>query len=344
MSVNAFVGDAAATHGECIVCLEPRSLRLAVLCDARGQRACRHFLCVDCGNSLERMLCPICRAAFVRVVQLPSPHRDPRQLFRLLDVSGDGRISKQELGEYCAAFVGVDIGTIGEEIDKRWASWDADADGTIDYLEFVSGVCPMLEEVYEREHRRARVAATQIPSIWEEPDRWFAHFDEDKTGSLDPGELLRALSKTFGGLSTVELTGVLEAVWPLVDIDGSGSIDLEEFAAPNGLRDLLRANLPDTTPRQRLPTHEPTAMPPPRPVSMERGAPPPYSAPPPAAAPTGSLPPAPRDNAFSYSGVRRRWRLAMAAAARALPREQLLQLVFALCGVGVGIALMHLMK
>ncbi|KAG8465457.1 hypothetical protein KFE25_002764 [Diacronema lutheri] len=336
LRLEAFLGDAAATHGECIVCFEPRSLTLAVLCDDRDQRACRHFLCVDCGNALARKVCPICRAPFERVVQLPSPHRDPRQLFRLIDVSGDGQISKQELAEYCAAFVGVDMGVVSEDIDARWEAWDVDRDGTIDYLEFVSSVCPMLESVYEREHRRARDAAARVPSIWDEPDAWFRHWDADGSGVLDPGELLRALVKTFGGLSAVELSGVLEAIWPLVDASGRGAIDLADFKSPNGLCSLLQANLPGGAPAEQRARAPPPSAPPPRPAHMHRGTPSPDEPRPTHqhGDATRNVRAAPRP--LRPSSALARVRDLLAVVPGALTREQVLQLAFALVGVLVG--------
>jgi hypothetical protein len=159
----AFLGHEASSHGECIICLEPKSLTLAVLCDDEEQRVCRHYLCIGCANQLLRHVCPCCRAEYVRAVQLPSPHRNPRQLFNLIDVSGDGKLSKAELAEYCAAFVGVDTSTIAVDIDERWSVWDEDSDGLISYFEFVSGVCPMLEMLYAREKRAARSAEQVSP-------------------------------------------------------------------------------------------------------------------------------------------------------------------------------------
>jgi hypothetical protein len=52
-----------------------------------------------------------------------------------------------------------------------------------------------------------------------EPARWFHHWDQDGDSTLDVGEVLRALSKTFTRCSTSELHSVLSALWPIIDPD-----------------------------------------------------------------------------------------------------------------------------
>jgi Ca2+-binding EF-hand superfamily protein len=237
-SFQAALADAARTHGECTVCLEPRSLTLAVLCDVAERRVCRHFLCMACATQLQTRLCPICRARFHAPIQLPSPHQDAARLFRLIDASGDARVSRDELTDYCAAFTGVSADVLNAAVGPRWAQWDTDADGLLDPDEFQARVLPVLAELHDHERDCAA-----IPSLFEAPDAWFAHWDEDKSGELDLGELLRALSKTFVALEPLELVGILEALWPLFDADGSATIDSNEFTAGGGLLEMLQANL-----------------------------------------------------------------------------------------------------
>lgn len=358
----AGLGEAACEHGECVICLEPRPLTLAVLTDRSARRVCRHFLCLPCARALNVRACPVCRAEFVRPVELPSPHRDPRKLFQLLDSSGDGRLGADEVCDYCVAFVGADDpSTVRERIDALWSMWDVDGDGSVDYLEFVSGVCPMLEQMYDRVRRadRRRRQAEDTPSVFDEPERcapervcglparglarrpraarggwlarrgsralrraarlarrWFNAFDEDRSGHLDRGELMRALLKTVPGLEQEELASVLAAVWPLVDHDGSGHVDREEFMAPGGLLELLRANLRPGS----MPTHG-------RSGSARAGPPPPT--PPPAVRPT-----APR----APLGPRLRRALAPWARRLALDRDQALAF-----GAGACVALLLLL-
>lgn len=238
VSFQDALADAARTHGECTVCLEPRSLTLAVLCDAAEHRVCRHFLCMACATQLQTRLCPICRARFHAPVQLPSPHEAPARLFQLIDSSGDARVSTEELLDYCAAFTGASAEALRAAIGARWAHWDTDADGSLDPSEFRAHVVPVLMELHEGERESAA-----IPSLFEEPERWFEHWDADGTGALDLGELLRALGKTFGALQPLELAEILEALWPLFDPDGSATIDRDEFRAGGGLLDMLHANL-----------------------------------------------------------------------------------------------------
>jgi len=172
-------------------------------------------------------------------VQLPSPRDDPRLIFRLIDTSGDGHISREELADYCAAFAGVSVDAALAALGRRWAHFDENGDGTLCPLEFQLAVVPVLAELHARESESA-----QIPSLADEPDNWFTYWDDDNSGLLEIGELLRALCKTFTSLSTAELTGILEAIWPLLDHDGSNALDIDEFRAEDGLLDMLRANLP----------------------------------------------------------------------------------------------------
>jgi len=65
--------------------------------------------------------------------------------------------------------------------------------------------------------------------------------------ALEKDELVRALIKTFrmsyGPLLAREIDGALEAVWPLFDSDGSGSIEMDEFVVRDGLCDTILASL-----------------------------------------------------------------------------------------------------
>ena len=73
----------------------------------------------------------------------------------------------------------------------------------------------------------------------------FEYFDEDRSGTLEKGEVIRALIKTFGLSSDLrkveEMRSVVGAVWSMFDPDASDSIDRSEFIAPDGLADTIVA-------------------------------------------------------------------------------------------------------
>lgn len=242
------LGDAASSHGECVVCLERQALRLAVLCAPSGQRVCRHFVCWDCATQLpEPMLCPICRAHAARAALLPAPHRDPRTLFALVNTSASRYLSRRDLLDYCVAASGLPARAVREEVHRHWSSWDDDGDGAISYTEFAREVCPMLERFYLREVKalRRQSEPPPVPRDTEAARRWFDFFDEDGSGTLERGEVLRALRKTFRGMGSEELGQILAAICP------TDELDFQSFRS--GLYEYLQAYLPAALPGARSP-------------------------------------------------------------------------------------------
>jgi len=88
----------------------------------------------------------------------------------------------------------------------------------------------------------------KVPDIRSNRNGWFAHFDYDNSHSLDKEEIVRGLVKTLNQSSDAEqvrtVRGVVDAVWPIFDSDGSGSIGKSEFLAPEtGLADTIIASM-----------------------------------------------------------------------------------------------------
>ena len=78
----------------------------------------------------------------------------------------------------------------------------------------------------------------------------YDYWDEDRSGSLEQEEVVRALLNTLQ-LTTdqervAEMRSTVAAIWPIFDADGSGSIDRAEFLAPGdgACRHNRRANGP----------------------------------------------------------------------------------------------------
>lgn len=89
----------------------------------------------------------------------------------------------------------------------------------------------------------------EAPDIRRDRQGWFDFWDEDRSGTLDKQEIIRAFLKTFGRQQSAEnlneLRMLIEVMWPEFDPDGSQSIDRQEFCQPGeGLADFILANLP----------------------------------------------------------------------------------------------------
>lgn len=62
--------------------------------------------------------------------------------------------------------------------------------------------------------------------------KWFDHFDFNKSGQVEKGELTTALLQTFMGshqMNRESITSIVDEVWDAIDCDGSGSTDFDEF-------------------------------------------------------------------------------------------------------------------
>jgi hypothetical protein len=84
-----------------------------------------------------------------------------------------------------------------------------------------------------------------VPNIKENPEAWFQHFDFDHSGKLSESECAIALTKTFPSIDMISAKSVLEALWPLYDIDSSGNIDMYEFSKPRGLAEMIVYQMTD---------------------------------------------------------------------------------------------------
>jgi len=61
---------------------------------------------------------------------------------------------------------------------------------------------------------------------------WFDHFDFDKTGGLEKGELTTALLQTFSEshqTNCKQITSIVDGIWDAIDTNGSGSVCFDEF-------------------------------------------------------------------------------------------------------------------
>jgi Ca2+-binding EF-hand superfamily protein len=173
---------------------------------------------------------------------MPNPLDNPIEWFRAVDVDGNGHLSFQEVLKGLETALEIDWGRISAEVDTNWGEWDPDSSGEISLEEFLSksqGLIAYLKEYYDIKDRGPP------PDITKDAAAWFRYWDEDSTESLDRGEVVRAMMKTLKIRRgrTDEVIEAINAVWPLFDTDGNGTISFDEFIERDGLADTIIAQL-----------------------------------------------------------------------------------------------------
>mmetsp|Transcript_34963 Transcript_34963/g.60162 ORF Transcript_34963/g.60162 Transcript_34963/m.60162 type:complete len:253 (-) Transcript_34963:632-1390(-) len=70
----------ASDHAECAICFEPlcNPEPVAVFCDGQSKRVCHHFFHLECARQTAQLGtdCPLCRAQFANVLQVPDVQDD----------------------------------------------------------------------------------------------------------------------------------------------------------------------------------------------------------------------------------------------------------------------------
>lgn len=168
---------------------------------------CAHYFCFDCasqqymkqlqrqsaGQNAEEFQCPICRAPAREVMPLPDIQVNPRLWFQFLDTNSSGGIDQNTVVQTLEAMLPIDTENLRDALDDGvWAEWDKAGDNRITEREFFRPG-GLLEWV--RRHQCELQAAQQrgqAPPLGE-AEVWFRHWDSQKRGRLNRGELLRAL-------------------------------------------------------------------------------------------------------------------------------------------------------
>jgi Ca2+-binding EF-hand superfamily protein len=239
--------DVAREHAECPICFDALcSSPCGVFVDDRGKRVSPHIYNYQAAQRWlqENPTCPITRKHIASVTLVPDIRINPSAWFRIVDLDGDGKLSRQEVLDILKAQLPIDFKSLEEEAASGhlWELWDKDGDGYLDEDELLqeNGLVSYVISAFA-----PSTAVEVIPDICDDREAWFAHFDEDSSGSLDKGEVQRALIKTLD-LTPQMVDAVyqsIEAAWPIFDRDGSGSIDLAEFKRAAGLGDTIIAQL-----------------------------------------------------------------------------------------------------
>lgn len=246
----------AVHHNECPICFDAmHNEQSGVLAKRNGVRVCPHFFHHRCvsdllkrGNALPQAMrnpnCPLCRTTFESVVAVPKLESDPSAWFKVVDMNGDGGLSKSEIKYVLLAQLPIDEVILEEELNANFRKWDKNKDGFIRQNELMDPHTGLV--AYFRS--KATLRQNAVPDIKSNKEAWYAHYDENNNGTLQMDEVVRGLIQTFklghDSERMQQICGTVEAVWPIFDTDGSGSIEKAEFLRPgDGLADTIVATI-----------------------------------------------------------------------------------------------------
>jgi len=240
----------AQRHAECPISFEPLvEGRVGVFLDSRGKRVSPHYFKYEAATdwlATGSKLCPMTRKSVASVRLVPSILDDPKAWFAVCDVDGNKSLSRREVVEALKAQLPLDNDALERFLtdEAKWRTWDADGSGSIEFEEIMNkdrGLFAFVVATFQRQRK-----SKDVPDIRQDRDGWFRHWDEDCSGELDVDEVLRAFTKTFriDVAMVAQLRECLQAVWPIFDMDGDGTVSQAEFLRPNdGLADTIIATL-----------------------------------------------------------------------------------------------------
>jgi len=242
-------------YGECAVCFEPLSEnRPTVMQDAEENRACRHFICYECAEDLldSTKTCPLCRRTFEAIAELPSLLQKKDEWFEL--VAGDHKkLTRQDVLLVLNAILPIPSSRIGTDIGLEWSKWDPEEAGHLTKEQVEKSIYPYVQ----RKINMPRFQKGNIPDI-SKPENvglWFDYWDWDNRGRLAKHEIARAMLKTFSQLlqgqrgklviKQMSQTLLLD-FWPVLELQDTNYIELDEFIAEDGLAQCIMQLLRDT--------------------------------------------------------------------------------------------------
>ena len=214
--------SAGQRNAECCICFEYlHEQPQGQLCCGPAQRAaCSHFFHHACAlnllnsNTRNSRQCPVCRASYDRVKPVPQLTADPDGWFAAVDTGGEGYLSRREVLNVLVAQYPVDMEKLEKSFDALWKRWDVTGSGYLTKAEFVHPERGLLNFVRANLLHEPVVAppspepspsdATRSESLEEEGARWFAAYDDTRSGMLTRDQMLRALVKSVPG-ATLEI-------------------------------------------------------------------------------------------------------------------------------------------
>ena len=134
--------------------------------------------------------------------------KELRELFKSMDVSGDGRLTIDELKSgYEKHFKGLTF--TDKEYEEMMNNLDSDKSGYIEYEEFLRATMKIENVLTDKNLEIA-----------------FNFFDEDKSGNLEPSEIKKALGISPSDTKQGE---VLKKLIGEIDSNNDGVVSIEEF-------------------------------------------------------------------------------------------------------------------
>ncbi|KAJ1304976.1 hypothetical protein OPQ81_000019 [Rhizoctonia solani] len=128
-----------------------------------------------------------------------------REAFQIFDKNGDGQITTTELTSLLHA-----LSTPIQDVEAILDQADANEDGALDLGEFLLLMGERLNSGQKTDRELREV---------------FDRFDKDGSGSIEKGELRRAVTLLGDKLTDQELATIMREV----DTDGDGRVSFEEF-------------------------------------------------------------------------------------------------------------------
>ncbi|KAL1515203.1 hypothetical protein AB1Y20_004264 [Prymnesium parvum] len=248
---TAVRSSVAAVHAECPISFNPlHKGPVGVFVNREGRRVSPHFYSLEGARKwLESGTgtCPLTRQPIHSVVQVPNVNDDPEGWFRVVDFTGDGRLSRKEAIDALKAQLPTDNvlldAALADPNHWMWQQWDVDGSGFIEKEEILA---PNGLANYVRSQCSQR-EEEDVPDI-RDKRAWYDFWDKDGSGSLEKEEVVRALVKTLklthDPARVQVMRSTIECTWGIFDPDGSGSIDRNEFLLPgDGLADMILATV-----------------------------------------------------------------------------------------------------
>lgn len=154
---------------------------------------------------------------FVNNMVTKKEHAELAETFKVLDINGDGVITREELAE---GFKKLNKMYSPEEIDELFELIDTDGSGTISYTEYVAAAI----------EKEKLLSDERLETV-------FKIFDEDKSGKISVDEF----QKIFDKANYIEKEELVELITDC-DLNDDGEIDWLEF------RQLMRKMIVKVTP------------------------------------------------------------------------------------------------
>ncbi len=251
VAAPAWENGQALRHAECPICFEPLHEAPVAVFTHDNKRVSPHYFNLAAAREWLRAgngQCPLTRQRVTAVVEVPDIRKEPLEWWKVVDLNGDGRLSRLEAINALKAQLPID----NEQLDaaaedphhEMWTTLDTNRSGFLERGELAA-----LVEYCERHlgGRSSRNSRGPPPDMRTDREGWYQYWDEDRSGVLHREEVARALLKTLGLTSDQvrvrEMRETLGAVWGIFDTDGSGSIDKAEFLRADGLADTILATL-----------------------------------------------------------------------------------------------------